>query len=244
MSYESKPNEATLWANQFKTTNAHPTKKGQLLITRALLIELSEQQGKGGDFLVDVSAWERTTKSGKEIINIKVEKPYKFGEQEPAPKYKAGTPPEHYAPEVIREPSAHQSPPKPKAPPTPEKYLAALKDKIANITEYPDFEGLYKKINSPEVWEVFKQNTAIAQQASSILSAKKGELILATAPVDLSSIISAIDVECDRLKLGKKEHCLIRWNKPRAMLTHDELQIYLDELRSAEYAPPKQDDFF
>ena len=215
MVYIQNPNEGTLWINEFKDSDSAPFRKGQLLITRSLLIELCEQQGKGGDFLVDVSAFERETRSGKSIINIKIEKPFKWGEStEPA-----------IAPPV---------PPKPKTPPTPEKYLAALKDKIANISEYPDFEILYNKIHSAEVWEVFKQNTAIAQQASSILSAKKGELILAIAPVDLSSILSAIDVECDRLKLGKKEHCEVRWQKSRAMLTPDELAQYLEELRSGE----------
>lgn len=233
MVYIQRPNEGTLWENKFKDSPDAPFRKGQLLITRELLLELCEQQGKGGDFLVDVCAWERGTVSGKSIINIKIEKPYKWGEStEPA-----------IAPPAIAPSQPPTLPPKPKAPPTPEKYLAALKDKIAKITEFPEFEILYNKIHSTEVWEVFKQNPAIAQQASSILSAKKGELILATAPIDLSAIISALDVECDRLHLGKKEHCEVRWGKSRAMLTPQELEIYLEELRSAQPMPP-QDDYF
>ena len=123
---------------------------------------------------------------------------------------------------------------KPKPPADPQAYLAKLKVKIAKITEYPDFEELYKKIKSDEVWEVFKQNVAIAQEASTLLSTKKTELILAIAPVDLSSILSELDVHCDRLNLGKAEHCLARWKKPRAMLTPEELTQYLEELRSAK----------
>lgn len=219
MSYEPKPNEATLWENKFKTTDAHPSKKGQLLITRSLLLELSEQQGKGGDFTVDVSAWERVTKTGKAIINIKIEKPFKFGEQPTTPK--------------------PTETPNQKA----ERYLSKLKLSIASIENYPQFEELYEKIHSPEVWEVFKVNTAIAQQASSILSAKKSELILATEPIDLSVILSAIDVEIQRLGLPAKQHCLARWDKSRSKLTPQELQVYLDELAIAEPIKPS-DDFF
>lgn len=214
-----RPNEGTLWINRSKDSPDSPARKGQLLITRSLLLELCEQQGKGGDFLVDVSAWERGTVTGETILSIMVKAPSEFGEQPPAPA------------------------PAPKAPPSPEKYLAALKGKIAKIENYADFEELYNKINSTEVWAVFKTVPAIAQEASSLLSAKKTELILGTEPVDLSAIISALDVECDRLKIHKKAHCLQRWNRTRAQLTPDELQIYLDELRIAEPLSPS-DDFF
>lgn len=73
-----KPNEASLWANQFKQSDKHPDKKGLLSISQSLLKELIEQQGKGNDFVVEVSAWENVTRTGKSVINIKLAKPYKF----------------------------------------------------------------------------------------------------------------------------------------------------------------------
>lgn len=232
MAYEQKPNEGTLWENKFKSSDSEPTKTGKLLITRSLLLELCEQQGKGGDFWVDVQAWEKKTRSGDPIIKIKVEKPSKIS-----------SPPQAQEPEpvpAILEPIS--SPPPPKPAPTAERYLAALKAKIAAIQNYKQFEKLYDKVKLPESWEVFKTVPAIALEAGEILSRKKAELVLATEPVDLSMVISAIDVEISRLGLPSKEHCLARWNKPRAMLTEAELMIYLDELKAAE--PAKSDDDF
>lgn len=234
MGYEPNPNEATLWENKYKTSNSHPTKTGQLLLTRELLLELCEQQGKGGDFLINVSAWEKVSKNGKPIINIKIEKPHKFD--------KPSSPPQAQEPEATPAILSQPSSPPPQ-PPNPERYLEALKAKIATIENYPQFEELYSKVKAPKSWEVFQSVPAIAIEAAEILSRKKAELVLATAPVDLSDILSKIDVECDRIGLSVKEHCLVRWNRPRERLTPEELVIYLDELRSAK-AIAKDDDFF
>lgn len=234
MGYEPNPNEATLWENKFKTSDSHPSKTGQLLLTRELLLELCEQQGKGGDFLINVSAWEKVSKNGKPIINIKIEKPHKFD--------KPSSPPQAQEPEASPAILSQPSSPPPQ-PPNPERYLEALKAKIATIENYPQFEELYSKVKAPKSWEVFQSVPAIAIEAGEILSRKKAELVLATAPVDLSDVLSKIDVECDRLGLSAKEHCLVRWNKARSALTEAELLIYLDELRSAQ-AIAKDDDFF
>lgn len=245
MGYEPNPNETTLWENKYRTSDSHPTKTGQLLLTRELLLELCEQQGKGGDFLVNISAWEKVAKNGKPIINIKIEKPHKFDKASPPP------PQPHRSGAIVetdrgiafteyRQPAIAETPPQP---PKPERYLEALKAKIATIENYPQFEELYNKVKSPKSWEVFQTVPAIAIEAAEILSRKKAELVLSTAPVDLSDILSKIDVECDRLGLSVKEHCLVRWNKARSALTEAELLIYLDELRSAK-AITKDDDFF
>ena len=124
----------------------------------------------------------------------------------------------------------------PPAKPTadPQAYLNKLKVKIAAINNLKDFEELYKKINSPDVWQVFKSVPAIATEASNLLSEKKAKLVLSAEPIDLGSIIAELDVHCDRLNLGKAEHCLARWNKTRAKLTPEELAQYLEELRSAK----------
>jgi hypothetical protein len=240
MAYEQKPDTGTLFTNDRKAAENHPDYNGKLLISRDLLQKLA----KYGEGMIEISAWIKETKGGKTIINLQCKEPYKKDDAEP--RYKAGTPPQQYTPEVIHEPAARQQPPVTKAPPTStdaQRYLDKLKISIAKITEYPDFETLYNKIHSPEIWQVFKTNPAIAQEASTILSVKKGQLILATEPVDLSAIISKIDVEITRLKLPAKQHCLARWDKSRAMLTPQELQVYLDELAIAKPIPP-DDDFF
>jgi len=231
MAFEKLPNNGTLFTNKKKAAETHPDYDGYLLIDRALLVEMLKENA--GHIELEVKSWIKETQAGATNINLKCGKPYK----------KNAPPAEQYAPAVIHEPTAHQ-PPATKAPPTSadaQKYLDKLKISIAKIENYPQFEELYNKIHSPKVWEVFKANTAIAQEASSILSVKKGELILAIKPVDLSAIIAAINVECDRLKLPKKEHCLIRWNKSRAQLDPLELEIYLAELKAAD---PNKDDFF
>lgn len=256
MAYEVKPNTGSLFVNEKKTSDAHPDFQGKIIISAELIRKVANQ---GGDFQFDVSGWKKPTGSGKNLLSLAIKEPYKKPESsgdysysdrdnpDCTPKYKAGTPPEYYAPKAIHEPQrqaiAQPPTPAPKAPPTPEKYLAALKDRIATIANYPQFEELYNKIHSEEVWAVFKANAAIAQEASSILSVKKGELILATAPVDLSAILSKIDVEIARLGLPAKQHCLARWDKSRARLSPEELQIYLDELAITEPLPPS-DDFF
>ena len=245
MSYTTKPNTGTLFVNDRKQQETHPDYNGKLLISRDLLEKLATY----GEAQIEISAWIKETKNGKQIISLQCKEPYK-----------KDAPPQQYAPAVIHEPTAHRSgalvetdrglafteyrQPAPVAPPAPQdaqRYLDKLKIKIAAIASYPDFEKLYENIHSPKIWEVFKSVPAIAQEASALLSAKKTELILAIAPVDLSAIISAIDVEISRLKLPAKEHCLARWKKPRAMLSAEELQEYLLELKAAN---PLSDDFF
>lgn len=239
--YEPNPNQATLWENKFKNSDDHPTKTGQLLLTRELLLELCNQQGKGGDFLINISAWEKVAKNGKRIINIKLEKPHKFDKTSSPPP----TPQPHRSGAIVETDRgiAFTEYRQPEPPTKPERYLGALKAKIAKIENYPQFEELYIKVKSPKSWEVFQSVPAIALEAGEILSRKKAELVLAIAPIDLSDILSKIDVECDRLRLPKKEHCLARWDKPRSALTEAELLIYLDELQSAQ-AIAKDDEFF
>jgi hypothetical protein len=241
MAYEQKPNTGTLLENDRKQSEAHPDYKGDLLISRELLQKIA----KYGEAKIEILAWIGETKKGKPKISITCKEPYQKP-QEDSPKYKAGTPPEYQAPEVICKPIAHQSPaPAPKAPPDPAKYLAALKTKIALVQNSVQFEELYNKIKSDEIWAVFKSVPAIAQEAANLLTEyqKKFAPNIPKEPSDLSDLISKIDVEFERLKLLPKAHCLERWGKPRAKLSAEELQIYLDELQLAQPIPPN-DDFF
>jgi hypothetical protein len=223
MAYEKRPNKGTLFKFN-KTEDSQPSYKGYLLMDRAMIQDLLNTSN--GNIEIDISLWKCETRSG--TINLNLECSAKG-----APKY--------YAPEVIHEPTAHQSPAPTSA--DPQAYLAKLKSKIAACTSLKDFEQLNKKIKAPAVWAVFQSVPAIATEASDLLSEKKSKLVLSAEPVDLSAILSELDVHCQRLNLGKAEHCLVRWNKPRERLSTEELHQYLIELRSAKPMQP-QDDFF
>lgn len=196
-----------------KTEDSQPSYKGYLLIDRTMIQDLLK--ASNGDIEIDLSLWKCETRSGAINLNL-----------ECSAKAKALQPPA---------PTKH--------PANPQAYLNKLKVKIAACTSLAEFEELYKKINSPEVWAVFKCIPAIATEASDLLSAKKAQLVFSGEPIDLSSILSELDVHCQRLNLSKAEHCLVRWNKPRERLSIEELQQYLIELRSAQPMPP-DDDFF
>ena len=239
MAYEVKPNTGSLFVNEKKTSDAHPDFQGKIIISAELIRKLAKN---GENFQFDVSGWKKTTGSGKNLLSLAIKEPYK--KPESSSDYSYSDRDNHdYKPAPSK---AIAQPPTttPKTPPDPARYLDKLKISIAKIENYPDFEELYNKIHSPEVWAVFKSNPAIAQEAKDLLSRKKAELVLATKPIDLSAIISAIDVEIARLGLPAKQHCLARWNKSRAKLTPEELQIYLEELAIAEPIPPSDDDFF
>jgi hypothetical protein len=231
MSYEQKPNEATLWETKDKTETC-PTKKGKLVITRSLLMQLAEQQGKGGDFTVDVSAWERVTKSGKAIINIKIEKPVRFGEQTPAPS------------EAIAPTIPTNSPTKPKY--TPQDIakgkLKKFKVMLQACKSLQEVIDLDHQLHEPDRWIYFEAAEAIANEAQDLLEEFK-EKFAVKEPSDHSDILSKIDVELQRLGLHVKAHSMVRWGKSRAKLSYEELQIYLDELAIAEPIPVS-DDFF
>ena len=237
MAYEVKPNTGSLFVNEKKTSDAQPDFQGKITISAELIRKLAKN---GEDFQFDVSGWKKTTGSGKNLLSLAIKEPYK--KPESSSDYSYSDRDNHdYKPAPSK---AIAQPPTttPQTPPSPEKYLAALKDKIAKIENYPQFEELYNKVKAPKSWQVFQTVPAIAQEATDLLSRKKAELVLAKGPVDLSAIISAIDVEIARLGLPAKQHCLARWNKSRAMLTEAELQIYFEELAIAE--PVKVDDDF
>ena len=233
MPYETKPNTGTLFTNDRKQQETHPDYNGKLLISRELLEKLAGY----GEAMIEVSAWIKETKSGSTIINLQCKEPYK----------KAAIADSGYSDSDLYDPEPRQPAPAPaKSQRTPQQLaeykLSQLKTKLDTIENYPDFEALYNLVYEVDRWNIFKAVPAIAKEAAELLSKKKSELILATEPIDLSSIISKIDVELSRLNLPAKEHCLVRWNKARGQLSPDELQIYFDELAIAQ--PVKSEEFF
>ena len=235
MPYETKPNTGTLFTNDRKQQETHPDYNGKLLISRELLEKLAGY----GEAMIEVSAWIKETKAGSTIINLQCKEPYKKpvsnGDYSDSDRHNPDYTPTQPQPTAATKP---QRSPQQLA----EYKLSQLKTKLATIDNYPDFEALYNLVYEPDRWNVFKAVPAIAKEAAELLSKKKSELILATEPIDLSSIISKIDVELSRLNLPAKEHCLVRWNKARGQLSPDELQIYFDELAIAQ--PIKFNEFF
>ena len=225
MVYIQKPDTETLFTNDRKQQETHSDYNGKLLLSRELLEKLAGY----GEAMIEISAWIKTTKSGSTIINLQCKEPYKKAEE--------STPPAEYRQPPAAATKAQRSPQQ-----LAEYKLAQLKTKLATIENYPDFETLYALVYEPDRWNVFKAIPAIAKEAAELLSQKKLELIKATEPIDLSSVISKIDVELSRLNLPAKEHCLVRWDKPRGQLSPDELQIYFDELAIAQ--PIKAEEFF
>ena len=232
MAYEVKPNTGTLFTNDRKQQENHPDYNGKLLISRELLEKLAGY----GEAMIEISAWIKTTKSGSTIINLQCKEPYKkaaiansdYSENSYNPDY---TPTQPAAAKSQRSPQQ-----------LAEYKLSQLKTKLATIENYPDFEELYTLVYEPDRWNVFKAIPAIAKEAAELLSQKKLELIKATEPIDLSSVISKIDVELSRLNLPAKEHCIVRWDKTRGQLSPDELQVYFDELAIAQ--PIKAEEYF
>ena len=237
MTYTQRPDTGTLFTNDRKAQESHPDYNGKLLISRDLL----EKLAKYGEGMIEVSAWVKTTKAGSTILNLQCKEPYKSGvqSQEPPTNYQESI--QHLSPAPAPAPA-----PAPKSQRSPQQLaelkLSQLKEKLAAIDKYPQFEELYALVHEPDRWNIFKAIPEIAKEASDLLSKKKSELILATEPIDLSSVLSRIDVELSRLNMPAKEHCLIRWNKPRGQLSPDELETYLSELAIAE--PNKDDECF
>lgn len=123
------------------------------------------------------------------------------------------------------------------------RYLIRLVQRVIEIRAIADqsqaiaaFDALYAKIYEAKAWEQFKYIPVVAQQASELISELKKDLTLAVPvkpvePVDLSDIVSRIDVECDRLHTTVKQEALNRFGKSRQALSESELREWLQELK-------------
>jgi hypothetical protein len=122
------------------------------------------------------------------------------------------------------------------------KYLIRLVQRVTEIRAIADqqkaiaaFDTLYAGIYKAEVWEQFKYIPVVAQEAGELISKLKKDLVLATPvkpsiPVDLSDIVSKIEVECERLHTTKKQEAMARFGKSSQALTESELMDWLQEL--------------
>lgn len=68
-----KPNTGTLWPNDRKASDNHPDKRGDVVISAALLRTLL---AKGEDPVkLTIAAWEKTI-NGKDCLSLAVSEPY------------------------------------------------------------------------------------------------------------------------------------------------------------------------
>ncbi len=123
------------------------------------------------------------------------------------------------------------------------RYLIRLVQRVTEIRAIADqqqaiaaLETLSKGIYKEEVWNQFKYIPVVAQEAGDLLSKLKADLVLVTPvkpiePVDLSDLLSKIDVECDRLHTNHKQESLHRFGRSRQTLTESELREWLQELK-------------
>jgi hypothetical protein len=123
------------------------------------------------------------------------------------------------------------------------RYLIRLVQRVTEIRAIADqpqaikaFDTLYAGIYKEEVWNQFKYIPVVAQEASELISNLKKDLTL-IAPVkpvesvDLSDLLSKIDVECDRLHTTHKQEAIARFGRSRQTLTESELREWLQELK-------------
>lgn len=122
------------------------------------------------------------------------------------------------------------------------RYLIRLVQRVTEIRAIADqpqaiaaFDALSAKIYKAESWEQFKYIPVVAQEAGDLLSKLKADLVLTEPvkpiePVDLSDIVSKIEVECDRLHTTKRQEALNRFGKSSQALTETELREWLDDL--------------
>ena len=122
------------------------------------------------------------------------------------------------------------------------RYLIRLVQRVTEIRAIADqpqaiaaFDALSAKIYKAESWEQFKYIPVVAQEAGDLLSKLKADLVLTEPvkpiePVDLSDLLSKIDVECDRLHTTKKQEALNRFGISSQALTESELREWLDDL--------------
>ena len=122
------------------------------------------------------------------------------------------------------------------------RYLIRLVQRVTEIRAIADqsqaivaFDTLYAGIYKEEVWEQFKYIPVVSQEASELISKLKKDLILPppvkpVEPIDLSDMISKIEVECERLHTTKVLEAEARFGKRSQCLTPEELTTWLQEL--------------
>jgi hypothetical protein len=97
MTYQNKPNTGKLFVNEYKEKDSHPDRKGSLYLDREFLAKMLEQSDEL--VVVEITAWENVSATGKEYLGLKVQAPRVVKEKpeakpEPKPEPKTEAPPE------------------------------------------------------------------------------------------------------------------------------------------------------
>ena len=73
MNYQNLPNTGKLFVNDYKNTDKHPDRQGNLYLDREFLKKMLEQPDDL--VVVEISGWDNVSANGKEYIGLKVQAP-------------------------------------------------------------------------------------------------------------------------------------------------------------------------
>lgn len=74
MSFVPKPNTGSLWHNDRKTDEKHPDMRGEVVVSKSLLVDL---MAKGEDPVkIALAGWNKTTINGRDYMSLVASEPF------------------------------------------------------------------------------------------------------------------------------------------------------------------------
>ena len=74
MSFVPKPNTGSLWHNDRKTDEKHPDMRGEVVVSKSLLVDLI---AKGEDPVkIALAGWNKTTINGRDYMSLVASEPF------------------------------------------------------------------------------------------------------------------------------------------------------------------------
>ena len=77
MAFEPKPNNGSLFRNNYKERDTHPDYRGDVYLEKGLLdLLVREHTSTAGLVRVSISGWKSQTKDGQTYLSLKASEPY------------------------------------------------------------------------------------------------------------------------------------------------------------------------
>jgi hypothetical protein len=73
--YIPKPNTGTLWPNDYKRTEQHPDKRGDLVLDREFLRQMLSKTTGQSTVTIQISGWSKVI-NGKDCLSMQASEPY------------------------------------------------------------------------------------------------------------------------------------------------------------------------
>lgn len=89
--YVPKPNTGTLWPNDYKRTEQHPDKRGDLVLDREFLRQMLTKTTGQPTVKIQLSGWIKVI-NGKDCLSVQASEPYVKPDAEPVRKAPAQQP--------------------------------------------------------------------------------------------------------------------------------------------------------